>query len=96
MAPKRLLYPTELVDRRVFRLQRELRLLLRRFRRGEISKLQLDADGQYAIQRSFKVAESDIRVWLEKRGLKFEGDRSELTVALEEALKRWQMVVADV
>ena len=93
--PKRLMYPTGLIDRRVGRLQRDLRLLYRRIKRGELSRIQADASGQFMIRESFKVAERDIKVWLEKHGLRYEGDHSELNDALENTLKLWRGVVTD-
>ena len=89
------MYPTGLIDRRVGRLQRDLRLLYRRVKRGELTRIQADASGQFMIRESFKVAERDIKAWLEKYGLRYEGDHSELNDALENALKLWRGVVAD-
>ena len=91
--PKRLMYPTGLIDRRVGRLQRDLRLLYRRVKRGELSRIQADASGQFAIRESFKQAERDIKAWLENRGLRYEGDRSELQDVLEDALKSWGKII---
>lgn len=93
--PKRLMYPTGLIDRRVFRLQRDLRLFYHRMQRGLITRSQVDLNGQFAIRQSYRQAEQDIKAWLEKKGLTYSGDRSELTDALKEALKRWRLVVQD-
>ena len=93
--PKRLLYPSALIDRRSAPLQRDLRRLYRRFRRGELNRLHCLVDGEAAIMQSFEMAQADIKIYLEQHGVTWTGDQSELTRGLEDTLESWRGIVRD-
>ncbi len=91
--PKRLLYPTQLIDKNVAILQRNLRRLFRQYRKHEINKLQALTDGELLIKQAFEKAEEDIKKYLIKHNLVFSGDQSELENGLIFYLEKWQHIV---
>ena len=90
---KRLIYPTELVDREVARLQRDLRRLYRRYRRQELNHLHCYVDGEALIRASFAKAESNVKVFLFKHGVVYDGDHSEIDATLRSTLESWRRLV---
>jgi hypothetical protein len=90
---KRLIYPTELIDREVARLQRDLRRLYRSFRRYELNRLQCLTDGEALIKLAFAKGESNIKQFLLKHGVVYDGDRSELEASLQSALESWRRII---
>ena len=93
--PKRLLYPIELIDRRVAVLQRDLRRLFRRYRRNELTKLQCLLDGEALIKQAFSQAEADVKAYVTKHGLIYEGNRNDLLQGLNQTLALWGHIVID-
>jgi sulfite reductase alpha subunit-like flavoprotein len=91
--PKRLLYPTNLIDREVARLQVALRRLYRQYKRREIGKVQCLVAGEDSINKAFSKAEQDIKTYLTKHGLSYGGDRSELDDCLQSTLAGWRRLV---
>src|SRR3972149_12293507 len=91
--PKRLLYPSALIDRRVALLQRVLRRLYRRFRKGELNRLQCFTDGEAKIKASYQQAETDVKACLERHGVSWLGDPAELTQGLQDTLTAWRGIV---
>lgn len=89
----RLIYPTELIDREVARLQRDLRRLYRSFRRHELNRLQCLTDGEALIRAAFAKGESNIKQFLLKHGVIYDGDRSELEGSLQSALDSWRRII---
>ncbi len=93
--PTRLLYPSILIDRRVVALQRDLRRILRFYRRGTLSRLQCQVQGEAIINQSYNVMRSDIKTYLQKHGLLFMGDFTVLEQRLMETLTRWRKITDD-
>ena len=91
--PKRLLYPTSLIDREVARLQVALRRLYRQYKRREIGRVQCLVTGESTIRTAFNQAESNVKAYLTKHGLVFDGDPSELDETLQSTLMGWRRVV---
>lgn len=90
----RLLFPQELIDRRVIVLQRDLHRLLRQYRRGQLDKFQCQTMGEGFIVRAYEQMREDIQNYLRKKGLLFEDD-SLLQQRLSEALMRWGKICDD-
>jgi hypothetical protein len=67
----RLFYPTELIDRQVIRLQRDLRNTYSLYRRGQLSQLQALLLGDTKITASFNQTLADIKKFLQKHNLSF-------------------------
>ena len=76
--PSRYLYPSTLIDRRVVALQRDLRRLLRAYRKGTLNRLQCQVQGEAAINMAYAAMRSDIKVYLQRRGLLFMGDFTQI------------------
>ena len=93
--PNRLLYPTVLIDRQVTKLQRDLRRLLRAYRKGTLNRLQCQVQGEAAINTAYTAIQCDIKTYLQKRGLLFMGDFTVLEQRLMETLTRWRKITDD-
>lgn len=93
--PNRLLYPTVLIDRQVTKLQRDLRRLLRAYRKGTLNRLQCQVQGEAAINTAYTAIQCDIKTYLQKRGLLFMGDFTSLDERLLETLMRWRRLTDD-
>jgi hypothetical protein len=92
--PRRLLYPTELIDRNVARLQRDLRRLYKQYRLHHINKLQAQTEGESLINAAFKKAETDVVAFLSKHGLN-DGDHAELVQVQQDFLVYWRGIIND-
>ena len=90
---KRLIYPTALIDREVARLQRDLRRLYRSYRRHEVNRLHCLTDGEALIKSAFAKAESNVKLFLLKHDVIYDGDRSELDDSLQSALNSWRRII---
>ena len=76
-------------------MQRDLRRLLRFYRRGTLSRLQCQVQGEAVINQSYNVMRSDIKNYLQKHGLLFMGDFTQLEQRLMETLTRWRKITDD-
>lgn len=92
---RRLLYPTELIDRNASRLKRDLRRLHRQYRVGLANKLECHVQGDRLIRQSEVNMQFSVQTYVERRGLRYEGDSSGITEALNEGLLRWRRTVED-
>ena len=90
---KRLIYPTALIDREVARLQRDLRRLYRSYRRHEVNRLHCLTDGEVLIKAAFAKGESNVKLFLLKHGVIYDGDRAELEDSLQSALNSWRRII---
>ena len=90
---RRLIYPTALIDREVDRLQRDLRKLYRSYRRHEMNKLHCLTDGEALIKAAFAKGESNVKLFLLKYGVVYDGNRAELEASLQGTLKSWRRIV---
>jgi hypothetical protein len=93
--PLRLLYPRELIDRQVARLQRDLRRLYGRFRRGEITREEAWVEGEAAIKGSFAQAQADVAAYMQKHGVVWRGNFREIQQGLVDTLVSWRGIVDD-
>jgi hypothetical protein len=91
--PKRLIYPTQLIDREAGRLQVQLRRIYRSYQHHHLNKLQCLGDGETAIKAAYQKMQNNIRVFCSKYGLAFDGDFSELEQGLTDALTSWRKIV---
>ena len=91
--PKRLIYPTQLIDREAGRLQVQLRRIYRKFQRHHLNKMQCLSEGEATINAAYQKMQSNIRVFCSKHGLIFDGDFSELEQGLNESLNSWRKIV---
>lgn len=89
----RLIYPTDLIDREVGRLQVRLRRIYRSYQHHHINKVHCLADGEAIIRAAFQKMQSNIKVFCSKHGLVFDGDFSELEQGLNESLNSWRRIV---
>jgi hypothetical protein len=90
---KRLIYPTALIDREAARLQRDLRRLYRSYRRHEVNRLNCLTDGEALIKSAFAKGESNVKLFLLKYGVIYDGDRAELEDSLQNALNSWRRII---
>lgn len=90
---KRLIYSTALIDREVARLQRDLRRLYRRYRRHELNRLHCLTDGEALIKAAFAKGESNVKLFLLKYGVIYDGDHAELEASLQSALESWRRII---
>jgi hypothetical protein len=90
---KRLIYPTALIDREVARLQRDLRRLYRRYRRHELNRLQCLTDGEALIKSAFAKGEANVKLFLLKHDVIYEGNRAELEASLQSTLDSWRRII---
>ncbi len=90
---KRLIYPTALIDREVAKLQRDLRRLYRSYRRHEENRLHCLTDGEALIKAAFAKGESNVKLFLLKHGVIYDGDRAELEASLQSALDSWRRII---
>lgn len=93
--PNRLLYPALLIDRQIAVLQRSLIRLLRAYRKGTLNRLQCQVQGEAAINTAYTAMQCDIKTYLQKRGLLFMGDFTQIEQRLMEALMRWRRITDD-
>ena len=91
--PKRLIYPTQLIDREAGRLQVQLRRIYRSYQRHHINKMHCLTDGEATIRAAFQKMQSNIKVFCSKHGLIFDGDFTELEQGLNETLTSWRKIV---
>jgi hypothetical protein len=91
--PKRLTYPTSLIDQNTIRQQRDLQRLHRKVRRRQISKQQALTEGETIIQNTYKKILNDIQTFLNKHGLRLDGDPAELQQGLNDTLTHWRLIV---
>jgi hypothetical protein len=91
--PKRLIYPTQLIDREATMLQRDLRRIYHLYRVHHQNKLHCLGDGEAAIKAAYQKMQGNIKVWCSKHGLVFDGDFSELDQGLNETLTSWRKIV---
>jgi hypothetical protein len=76
--PKRLMYPTALIDREAGRLQVQLRRIYRSYQRHHINKSQSIIFGEATIRTAYQKMQSNIKDFCSKHGLIYDGDFSEL------------------
>ena len=91
--PKRLIYPTQLIDREAGRLQVQLRRIYRKFQRHHLNKLQCISEGEATIKAAFQKMKENIKNFCSKHGLIFDGDFTELEQGLNETLTSWRKIV---
>ena len=91
--PKRLIYPTQLIDWEAGRLQIQLRRIYRQYQRHHINKMHCLSDGEAIIRAAFEKMQRNIKVFCSKHGLVFDGDFSELEQGLAETLVSWRRIV---
>jgi hypothetical protein len=90
---KRLIYPTQLIDREATRLQVQLRRIYRSYQRHHINKVLCLGDGEGAIKVAFQKMQVDVKDFCSKHGLIFDGDFTELEEGLNESLTSWRKIV---
>ena len=90
---KRLIYPTELIDRESGRLQVQLRKIYRKYQRHLINKLHCLGDGEAAIKAGYQKMQDNVKDFCSKHGLVYDGDFSELEAGLNESLNSWRKIV---
>jgi hypothetical protein len=90
---KFLIYPTVLIDREVALLQRDLRRLYRSYRRHEVNRLYCLTDGEALIKAAFAKGEANVKLFLLKHGVTYEGNRAELEASLQSTLDSWRRII---
>ena len=91
--PKRLIYPTQLIDREAGRLQVQLRRIYRKYQRHLINKLHCLSDGEAAIKAAYQKMQGNIKDFCSKHGLIYDGNFTELEQGLNETLNSWRKIV---
>lgn len=92
---RRLIFPSDLVDRNANRLKRDLRRLYSAYRRGWINKLEAHSQGSREIIQSAENMRLRVQAYIERKGLTWGGDTGFLEEAVDEAVARWIRVVND-
>ena len=91
--PKRLIYPTQLIDREAGRLQVQLRRIYRKYQRHHINKLHCITDGEAVIRAAYQKMMNNVKDFCSKHALIFDGDFTELHQGLTETLVSWKRIV---
>ena len=91
--PKRLIYPTYLIDLEAGRLQVLLRRIYRKYQRHHINKLQCLGDGEAAIRAAFAKMCEGVKTFCSNHNLVFDGDFRELHEGLTQTLQSWRRIV---
>ena len=93
---KRLLFSQTLINRNVTRLQVQLRRLYREYKRTpNVAKSLVIKVGDELIYRAYRQMQDDVKAYVERRGLRYEGDNTELNEGLKEMLETWRGIVDD-
>jgi hypothetical protein len=87
--PLRLLYPRELIDRQVARLQRDLRRLYGRFRRGEITREEAWVEVKLRLKVFCAGSGQLSAAYMQKLGVVWRGNFLEIQQGLVDTLVSW-------